>query len=62
MVLGAAQMHPRACIVCDEDATLDLKVRTVKYFKSLLNVHNKMLGMSRSFGFFHGGLAVIGCV
>eukprot|EP00750_Incisomonas_marina_P016600 INCI19205.1.p1 GENE.INCI19205.1~~INCI19205.1.p1 ORF type:complete len:347 (+),score=64.08 INCI19205.1:109-1041(+) len=42
--VSMVQMHPRACIVCDEDATLDLKVRTVKYFKSLLNVHNKMLG------------------
>jgi hypothetical protein len=26
----AQQMHPRACIVCDEDATLDLRVRTVR--------------------------------
>lgn len=26
----APQMHPRACIVCDEDATLDLRVRTVR--------------------------------
>jgi len=42
--LPCLQLHPRACIVCDEDATLDLKVRTVKYFKSLLDVHNKMLG------------------
>lgn len=23
-------MHPRACIVCDDDATLDLRVRTVR--------------------------------
>ena len=26
----ARQMHPRACIVCDDDATLDLRVRTVR--------------------------------
>jgi len=37
------QMHQRAMIVCDEDATLELRVKTVKYFKSLLDVHNKML-------------------
>ena len=29
------QMHPRAAIVCDEDATLELRVTTVKYFKGL---------------------------
>ena len=30
--LSALQMHPDATIVCDEEATLDLKVGTVKYF------------------------------
>jgi len=29
------QMHPRAMIVCDEDATGELRVKTVKYFKGL---------------------------
>lgn len=28
--------------VCDEDATLDLKVKTIKYFKGLVLVHNKL--------------------
>ncbi|KFD57784.1 hypothetical protein M514_01454 [Trichuris suis] len=28
------QMHPSAMIVCDEDSTMELKVKTVKYFKS----------------------------
>jgi glucosamine-6-phosphate deaminase len=27
------QMHPKAVIACDEDATEELKVRTVRYFK-----------------------------
>jgi len=27
-------------IVCDEDATLDLRVRTVRYFKGLEQLHN----------------------
>jgi len=41
--LSALQMHPRACVVCDEDATNELRVRTVKYFKGLERVHNEML-------------------
>uniref|UniRef100_A0A5S6QMW2 Glucosamine-6-phosphate isomerase n=1 Tax=Trichuris muris TaxID=70415 RepID=A0A5S6QMW2_TRIMR len=28
------QMHPNAMVVCDEDSTMELKVKTVKYFKS----------------------------
>jgi glucosamine-6-phosphate deaminase len=28
-------MHQRAIIVCDEDATDELKVGTVKYFKDI---------------------------
>jgi glucosamine-6-phosphate deaminase len=30
-------MHPRAIIVCDEEATDELKVGTVRYFKDLEN-------------------------
>jgi glucosamine-6-phosphate deaminase len=33
--LSCLQMHPRAVIVCDEDAAEELKVRTVRYFKSI---------------------------
>jgi glucosamine-6-phosphate deaminase len=33
--LSCLQMHPRAVIVCDEDATLELKVGTVRYFKDI---------------------------
>lgn len=36
------QMHPNAVIVCDEDATLELKVKTVKYFKGLMRVHKEL--------------------
>ncbi|KAI8846753.1 hypothetical protein BC829DRAFT_370355 [Chytridium lagenaria] len=42
--VSAIQMHPRGMIVCDEDATLELHVKTVKYFKSIEMVHG-MLGM-----------------
>jgi len=33
--VSATQMHPRSMIVCDDDATLELRVKTVKYFKGL---------------------------
>jgi len=33
--VSAIQMHPRAVICCDEDATGELRVKTVKYFKQL---------------------------
>nr|CAH7735936.1 unnamed protein product [Callosobruchus chinensis] len=31
--VSAFQQHPQTVMVCDEDATLELKVKTVKYFK-----------------------------
>jgi glucosamine-6-phosphate deaminase len=33
--VSALQLHPRSIMVCDEDATLELKGKTVKYFKEL---------------------------
>jgi glucosamine-6-phosphate deaminase len=33
--LSCLQMHPRAILVCDEDATVELKVGTVRYFKDI---------------------------
>ena len=30
-------------IVCDEDATLELRVKTVRYFKSIQQVQNMLL-------------------
>lgn len=41
--VSAFQMHPRAIFVCDEDATLELKVKTVKYFKGIMSVHDQLL-------------------
>merc|ERR1712079_894143 len=40
--VSAFQQHPRTLMICDEDATLDLKVRTVKYFKDLWDVHSTL--------------------
>ncbi len=33
--VSVLQMHPKGMIVCDDDATLELKVGTVKYFKDI---------------------------
>ncbi len=33
--ISALQMHPRGIIVCDEEATIELKVGTLKYFKDI---------------------------
>lgn len=33
--LSALQMHPCGIIICDEDATVELKVGTVRYFKDI---------------------------
>ena len=33
--LSCLQMHPKAIIVCDEDATDEMTVRTVRYFKEI---------------------------
>ncbi|KAJ5915365.1 hypothetical protein N7466_011298 [Penicillium verhagenii] len=33
--LSALQLHPHPLMVCDRDATLELKVKTVRYFESI---------------------------
>ena len=40
--VSAFQMHPNATFVCDEDSTLELRVKTVKYFKDLMKIHAKL--------------------
>lgn len=41
--VSALQQHPKAVFICDEDATLELKVKTVKYFKDLMTLHDKSI-------------------
>ncbi|KAH7730781.1 glucosamine-6-phosphate isomerase 2-like protein [Aphelenchoides avenae] len=41
--VSAFQMHPNAMFVADEDATLELKVKTVKYFKGLMGTHSQLV-------------------
>lgn len=40
--VSALQLHPKSLIVCDEPATQELKVKTVKYFQELEaeNIHH----------------------
>jgi glucosamine-6-phosphate deaminase len=33
--VSAIQNHPKAIVVCDQDATNELKVKTVRYFEGL---------------------------
>ena len=40
---SAIQLHLRATVVCDEDATLEMRVKTVKYFKSIQEVHGQVM-------------------
>merc|ERR1739844_197787 len=40
--VSAFQQHPKALIICDENATLELRVKTYKYFKDLWSVHEKL--------------------
>jgi glucosamine-6-phosphate deaminase len=40
--VSALQLHQRACIVCDDDATLELRVKTVRYFKGLQETMEKL--------------------
>lgn len=41
--VSAFQQHPKSMFVVDEDATLELKVKTVKYFKGLMQEHLKLI-------------------
>ena len=41
--VSAFQNHPRCVCVCDEDATMELKVKTVRYFQSLMSVHSQLI-------------------
>ena len=40
--VSAIQEHPRSILVCDEEATMELKVKTVRYFKALALTTEKL--------------------
>jgi len=41
--VSAFQLHPLTIFVADEDATLELRVKTVRYFKGLMSTHLKLI-------------------
>lgn len=41
--VSAFQQHRCSTFVCDEQATMELKVKTVKYFKGLMDLHSKLV-------------------
>lgn len=41
--VSAFQQHPHTLFLCDEEATHELRVKTVKYFKGLMAIHNKLI-------------------
>lgn len=47
--VSAFQQHPKTIFICDEDATMELKVKTVKYFKGLMSLHNQLVEMPADF-------------
>lgn len=36
--VSAFQQHPNTFFVCDEDATMELRVKTVNYFKVIIHL------------------------
>merc|ERR1712137_278901 len=40
--VSAIQLHPAGTVVADEDATAELKVKTVKYFKEIRSMHKSV--------------------
>lgn len=47
--ISILQLHPRALIVCDEEATDELKVRTVRYFKDIEAAYMDPMNMLKEF-------------
>ncbi|PVU90167.1 hypothetical protein BB559_004762 [Furculomyces boomerangus] len=43
-LVSSIQLHPSAMVICDEDATLELYVKTVRYFKSIEKVQEQLIG------------------
>jgi len=41
--VSAFQRHAKAIFVCDDPATMELKVKTVRYFKGLMDVHQEAI-------------------
>jgi len=60
--LSALQLHPWALIVADEDATAELRIKTVKYFKSIERVQDEVENTQRELKNTHKAINGIDCV
>ena len=40
----AFQQHPHKVFVCNKDATLEMKIKTIRYFRGFILVHNRLVG------------------
>jgi glucosamine-6-phosphate deaminase len=62
--VSALQLHQRAMIVCDDDATLELRVKTVRYFKGEGRARTRARGGNAAPGAARGGVVAWwrGCV
>ena len=45
------QMHRNGMIVCDEDATMDLKMKTYRYFKGLQKTNDTLITQGKALGY-----------
>ncbi|XP_046750310.1 glucosamine-6-phosphate isomerase 2-like [Diprion similis] len=40
--ISAFQQHPRTLLICDKDSTVELRVKTVNYYKAIEYTHSKL--------------------
>ena len=61
--VSAFQMHNNTLMVCDEDATLELRVRTVKYFKvrNLFTLYKRSISFQTTEIKLHASLSCSVC-
>ncbi|GFG33261.1 hypothetical protein Cfor_03999 [Coptotermes formosanus] len=63
--VSAFQQHSHTIFICDEDATLELRVKTVKYFKSIIKVwvcscsHYRTCGVYTVSWLMHHGVTLV---
>lgn len=50
--VSAFQQHPKTLFICDEDATLELRVKTVKYFKVFFFIYMVTISYENNFFLF----------
>jgi glucosamine-6-phosphate deaminase len=57
--VSCLQNHQRAVIVCDEDATVELRVKTVRYFKGMQKTMRTLVAGSNTDGHHLAGVRMV---